>query len=111
MNNKDWVGNKNSVFKILGANNHCDHEYAEHSFYATDPNALLLLLLLEQLEKDNIKLHDRIWECACGEGHLSKVLKEKGYKVVSSDLIDRRVWKFRCKFFKTKYNFLGRYFN
>ena len=30
-----------------------------------------------------------IWECACGEGHLSKVLSERGYKVKSSDIIDR----------------------
>jgi len=30
-----------------------------------------------------------IWECACGEGHLSKALQEKGYDVKSTDLIDR----------------------
>ena len=32
---KDWVGNKNSVFKNLSANSHCNHEYEENSFYAT----------------------------------------------------------------------------
>ena len=31
----------------------------------------------------------RIWECACGEGHLSKRLTEHRYDVISSDLIDR----------------------
>lgn len=30
-----------------------------------------------------------IWECACGEGHLSKVLETHGYKVVSTDLVYR----------------------
>lgn len=30
-----------------------------------------------------------VWECACGEGHLSEVLKAHGYKVKSSDIIDR----------------------
>ena len=30
-----------------------------------------------------------IWECACGEGHLSEVLKKHGYTVNSTDLIDR----------------------
>ena len=35
------------------------------------------------------KLHEKIWECSCGEGHLSKRLEELGYKVISSDLIDR----------------------
>lgn len=28
-------------------------------------------------------------ECACGEGHISKVLENNGYNVYSSDLIDR----------------------
>lgn len=30
-----------------------------------------------------------IWECACGEGHLSKVLEEYGFEVISTDLIYR----------------------
>lgn len=30
-----------------------------------------------------------IWECACGEGHLSKALEDNGYKVVSTDLVNR----------------------
>ena len=30
-----------------------------------------------------------IWECACGEGHISNVLIEKGFEVISTDLIDR----------------------
>lgn len=30
-----------------------------------------------------------IWECACGEGHLAKVLTAKGYNVIASDLIER----------------------
>lgn len=30
-----------------------------------------------------------IWECACGEGHLSKVLEKHGFTVFSTDLIYR----------------------
>jgi hypothetical protein len=30
-----------------------------------------------------------VWECACGEGHLSKVLAEHGYAVISTDLVYR----------------------
>lgn len=30
-----------------------------------------------------------IWECACGEGHLAKVLEEHGFEVISTDLIYR----------------------
>lgn len=32
---------------------------------------------------------DVIWECACGEGHLSKVLEKHGFEVISTDLIYR----------------------
>lgn len=35
------------------------------------------------------RFNPRIWECACGEGHISEVLKKHGYSVCSSDLIDR----------------------
>ena len=30
-----------------------------------------------------------VWECACGEGHISKVLESHGYDVVSTDLVYR----------------------
>ena len=44
---------------------------------------------LEAIKRDNFKLCKRIWECACGQGHLSKILIDKGYIVKSTDLIDR----------------------
>ena len=84
---KDWTGNKKSTFVTLGANNHCDHERENDDYYATDPKALELFL--KKIDKDGIKLHNNIWECACGEGHLSKVLESKGYDVISTDLINR----------------------
>lgn len=34
-------------------------------------------------------LSHNLWECACGEGHLSEILKKNGYSVLSTDLIDR----------------------
>ena len=58
-------------------------ERETHDFYATDPNAVELLLKLETFNKN-------IWECACGEGHISNVLKANGYNVRESDLI---IWK------------------
>ena len=79
---KDWTGNQNSIYKTLGASNHTDKEREANDYYATEPKALELLLILEQFSP-------RVWECACGEGHLSEVLKKRGYSVVSSDLIDR----------------------
>ena len=38
---------------------------------------------------DRQKFEGNIWECACGDGAMSKVMIENGYEVYSSDLIDR----------------------
>lgn len=67
---KDWKGNSNSVYKTLGASNHTDKERQSEDYYATTPKAAELLLELETFSKN-------IWECACGEGHLSKVFKKR----------------------------------
>lgn len=84
---KDWTGNSRSYASTLGARNFALEEREKNDYYATDPNSLVILL--ERLEKDNIKLSQNIWECSCGEGHLSKVLEKYGYKTTNTDLIDR----------------------
>lgn len=78
----DWTGNQNSIYKTLGASNHTDKERENNDYYATEPRAIELLLELEDFSP-------YVWECACGGGHLSEVLKKHGYKVKSSDIIDR----------------------
>ena len=82
MNNKDWTGDTNSVFKTLGSTNHSRQNRASLDYYATDPIAAKLLLEQEEFSKN-------IWECACGEGHLSKIFEESGYNVRNTDIIDR----------------------
>lgn len=84
---KDWTGNKKTTFVTLGASSHSEGEREVNDYYATDPKALEIFL--DRIEKDGLKLHNCIWECACGSGHLSKVLENRGYKVQSTDLIDR----------------------
>jgi len=79
---KDWTGNSNSIYKTLGASNHTDKERQNEDYYATDPKAADLLLKLETFAPN-------IWECACGQGHLSKVFENAGHKVKSTDLMDR----------------------
>ena len=79
---KDWTGNSNSIYKTLGASNHTDKERQNEDYYATDPKAADLLLELETFSPN-------IWECACGEGHLSKVFEKAGHIVKSTDLMDR----------------------
>lgn len=73
---------RNNVFTTLGATNHSEGVRQKEDYYATDPQAMVLLLNLEQFNKD-------VWECACGELHLSNVLAENGYNVRNSDIIDR----------------------
>ena len=80
--NKDWTGNSRSAHATLGARNYAQNEREKHDYYATEPKAIELLCELETFSPV-------VWECACGEGHLSKALEQNGYKVISSDLIDR----------------------
>lgn len=79
---KDWIGNYNSIFKCIGANNHCNHDYEEFGFYATDPIAIDKLLAVET------PCHN-IWEPATGNGHLAERLKDYGYSVTTSDIVQR----------------------
>lgn len=79
---KDWIGNKKSTFVTLGASSHSDNERQREDYYATEPKAVEELLKIETF-------CDSILEPACGEGHISEVLKRNGYHVVSRDLVDR----------------------
>lgn len=84
---------KESVYKILGASNHCKEEREENDFYSTDPDCVRDLLKVETFEKD-------ILEPCCGTGNISEVLKEAGYQVISTDLIDRGYGTGGIDFFK-----------
>lgn len=79
---KDWTGNNKSIFTCNGASNHSEGERQADDYYATEPKAIEWLMKLETLNHN-------IWECACGEGHLSMPLLRGGYSVKSTDLIDR----------------------
>lgn len=78
----DWTGNSCAAFTVNGARGHSNEERKRNDYYATDPKAVELLLEQEIFT-------DPIWECACGEGHMFKVLSEAGYNVLSTDLCDR----------------------
>ena len=102
---KDWTGNSRSYASTLGARNFAEEEREVNDYYATDPKALEILL--ERLKKDNIELSSEIWECACGEGHLSKVLLDNWYDVYSTDLVDRGFGEPYVDFLKTKIDWGG----
>ena len=50
-------------------------------FYPTPPEATELLLTVEKFEGD-------VWECASGDGAISKCLQRENYNVISTDLND-----------------------
>lgn len=72
----------------------------QNDFYATDPKAVELLLKQEMFSQD-------IWEPACGEGHISRVLRAHGYDVLSTDLIDRGYGIGGVDFFEVEHSFSG----
>jgi hypothetical protein len=82
MASKDWTGNSIANLKTMGASSHASYDREQHDYYATEPKAVRLFLEMEPMEGP-------IWECACGEGHLSEEMKAMGYEVYSTDLIDR----------------------
>lgn len=54
---------------------------AAYDFYPTPPEATLALLSAEIFDGP-------VWEPACGEGHIAKVLAGHGHEVVATDLVD-----------------------
>jgi len=67
-----------SLHRLIGHGNN----RIKDDFYPTPTNSTLALLEREKFEGD-------IWEPACGDGAISKLLKQQGYDVYSSDLVDR----------------------
>lgn len=75
------VSKQSKGLSIVGSSrNNGDRE--EDDFYPTPPYAVEELLKREKFE-------GTVWECACGEGDISKVFIDKGFEVISTDLIDR----------------------
>jgi hypothetical protein len=55
---------------------------AEHDFYPTPPEATRALLSVESFDGP-------VWEPACGDGAIARVLTAAGYAVIGTDLINR----------------------
>lgn len=54
----------------------------DFDYYPTPPEATRALL-------DRVSFHGNVWEPACGDGAICRVLEEYGYPVIATDLIDR----------------------
>lgn len=97
---KDWTGNTNSVMKTLGSSAHTEEDREENDYYATDPEAVKMLFEMHNFNKF-------IWEPACGEGHLSKMMSSLGKIVYSTDLINRNYGKTGVNFLEQNTIFDG----
>lgn len=84
--------------KIVGSSNHTKEEREHNDYYATDPQAFIDFLWAFQ-DRDGEELSRKIWEPACGEGNLAKVLMKRNHLVLGTDKIDRG--------FGNVYDFLG----
>jgi hypothetical protein len=70
-------------FAATLANRSADDRSATE-FYPTPDDVTDALLGFLDLPKSTV-----IWECAAGQGHISKRLEHHGYRVVSTELLDR----------------------
>lgn len=66
-------------------------EREKDDFYPTPPAGTRALLAVE-------KFTGPIWEPACGEGDMSRVLEQAGYDVISTDLVNRGYGETRVDF-------------
>lgn len=70
------------LFHVVGIQKDDNKKRAAMDYYATNPQAVKMLL-------QTIEVRGRIWEPAAGGLHLSNMMKEMGYDVYSTDIIDR----------------------
>lgn len=71
---------------------------AENDFYATHPDSTKALLAIEPIEYP-------VWEPACGQGHISKLLLSDKGDVCATDLIDRGCGTGGIDFLSTKWSY------
>jgi hypothetical protein len=76
------MADKKQGSRITGGNS--EYGRVESDYYPTPKEATIALL-------NNIEINPKsiIWEPACGEGYISRVLLEKGFSVISTDLNDQ----------------------
>ena len=67
------ISQGNQLTKMRMAGHNLNNDRQKDDFYPTPPDAIYPLLEREKFEGE-------IWECACGDGAISNILKEYNYK-------------------------------
>lgn len=80
---KDWTGNNRTLGATLGASNHTSGNRQREDYYATHPD------MVSDLLNAGAPLRKRVWEPACGAGHIVNVLRDRGHEVYATDIVDR----------------------
>lgn len=80
---KDWTGNNRTLGATLGASYLASGERPREDYYATRPD------MVRDLLNAGAPLRQRVWEPACGAGHIVNVLRERGHEVCATDIVDR----------------------
>lgn len=62
---------------------HYTENRQREDYYATDPD------MVRDLLNAGAPLRQRVWEPACGAGHIVNVLRERGHEVCATDIVDR----------------------
>ena len=68
---KDWTGNNRTLGATLGASYLASGERPREDYYATHPD------MVRDLLNAGAPLRKRVWEPACGAGHIVNVLRER----------------------------------
>lgn len=72
--------NLRTVSRLIGAGSKDNRE--KDDYYATPPDTTAAFLR-------RFRLRNRVWEPACGAGHMANVLIDHGYEVHATDLVER----------------------
>lgn len=76
------MNRETSIFSTIGASNHAKTQREKLDNYSTPTE-------IAEMIDDLVPLSRDVWECACGEGNISKALLKRGHCVFSSDIVYR----------------------
>lgn len=95
---------KNSMNHILAASSHGLSERELNDFYGTPP--LVVELMLDMMKKYGETNFGTVWEPCAGMNHITNVLRNHGYDVVTSDINVLVYGVIKKDFFDTDSEFL-----
>ena len=94
----DWIGNATSIYATHGASNHSDSDRAELDYYATDPEAVEMLLDVELFNHYIVVSSDIVNRGSEYQTGVEDFLKFNPKPRNSRDIITNPPYKFAAEF-------------